>query len=52
MSVIGPRPKTKMFLAFPKSSQEIIKQIKPGLSGIGSIVLEMRKNLDNQNIDN
>lgn len=39
MSVIGPRPQTqRCFDAFPASSQEAIKTIRPGLSGIGSIV--------------
>jgi len=39
MSVIGPRPQTeRCFLAFPDSSQNAIKQVKPGLSGIGSII--------------
>ncbi len=38
MSVIGPRPQTKRcFDAFPDTSKEAIKKIKPGLSGIGSI---------------
>jgi len=39
MSVIGPRPQTpRCFDAFPIDSQEIIVQVKPGLSGIGPIV--------------
>jgi lipopolysaccharide/colanic/teichoic acid biosynthesis glycosyltransferase len=39
MSVIGPRPQTpRCFYAFPIDSQEIIVQVKPGLSGIGPIV--------------
>tara|TARA_B100000787_G_C16185081_1_gene294178 strand:+ start:1484 stop:2161 length:678 start_codon:yes stop_codon:yes gene_type:complete len=39
MSVIGPRPQTpRCFDAFPCDSQEIIVQVKPGLSGIGPIV--------------
>jgi len=39
MSVIGPRPQTdRCFLAFPEDSQEAISKVKPGLSGIGSIV--------------
>lgn len=39
MSIIGPRPQAeRCFLAFPKKSQEAIIQVKPGLSGIGSIV--------------
>jgi lipopolysaccharide/colanic/teichoic acid biosynthesis glycosyltransferase len=39
MSIIGPRPQTRRcFDAFPHRSQEAIKKIRPGLSGIGSIV--------------
>ncbi len=39
MSLIGPRPQTpRCFDAFPIKSQDIIVQVKPGLSGIGPIV--------------
>ena len=39
MSFIGPRPQTRRcFDAFPKIAQMYIKQVRPGLSGIGSIV--------------
>lgn len=39
MSIIGPRPQTqRCFDAFPKQSQESIVKVRPGLSGIGSIV--------------
>lgn len=39
MSVIGPRPQTqRCFDAFPKPSQEAIVRVRPGLSGIGSVV--------------
>lgn len=39
MSFIGPRPQTpRCFEAFPESSQIIISQVKPGLSGIGPII--------------
>lgn len=39
MSLIGPRPQApRCFDAFPIESQDIIVKIKPGLSGIGSIV--------------
>ncbi len=53
MSVIGPRPQTeRCFLAFPKSSQDAIVQVKPGLSGIGSIVFRDEESiLDNPDID-
>lgn len=39
MSLIGPRPQTKRcFGAFPESSQAAIMTVRPGLSGLGSIV--------------
>jgi lipopolysaccharide/colanic/teichoic acid biosynthesis glycosyltransferase len=39
MSLVGPRPQApKCFEAFPLESQDIIAQVKPGLSGIGPIV--------------
>ena len=39
MSIIGPRPQTqRCFEAFPVRSQEAIVKVRPGLSGIGSIV--------------
>ena len=39
MSLIGPRPQTpRCFEAFPIVFQDIIIQVKPGLSGIGSII--------------
>ncbi|NOQ13747.1 MAG: sugar transferase [Methyloprofundus sp.] len=53
MSIIGPRPQTKRcFLAFPEVSQNAIKQVKPGLSGIGSIVFRAEESLlDSPDID-
>lgn len=39
MSIIGPRPQTRRcFDAFPDSTQQAIVKVRPGLSGIGSIV--------------
>ena len=39
MSLVGPRPQEpRCFDAFPVESQDIIVQVKPGLSGIGPIV--------------
>lgn len=39
MSLIGPRPQTRRcFNAFPLQSQQAITTLRPGLSGIGSIV--------------
>ena len=39
MSVIGPRPLTaQTFGSYSDSTQVVIKQVRPGLSGIGSII--------------
>lgn len=39
MSVVGPRPQVlRCFNAFPVDLQRVIVKVKPGLSGIGSIV--------------
>lgn len=39
MSIVGPRPQArKNFDAFPKSIQQLIVKVKPGLSGVGPIV--------------
>jgi lipopolysaccharide/colanic/teichoic acid biosynthesis glycosyltransferase len=39
MSVVGPRPQTpKNFEYFPPAGKEIILSMRPGLTGIGSIV--------------
>ena len=39
MSIVGPRPQTRRcFDAFPERSQAAIMQVRPGLSGLGSIV--------------
>ncbi|CAI09483.1 MULTISPECIES: sugar transferase [Aromatoleum] len=39
MSIVGPRPQTqRCFDAFPPASQAQIVKVRPGLSGIGSIV--------------
>jgi lipopolysaccharide/colanic/teichoic acid biosynthesis glycosyltransferase len=53
MSIIGPRPQAKRcFFAFPKNVQKSIVQVKPGLSGIGSIVFRDEETmLDNPAID-
>ena len=55
MSVIGPRPQTdRCFQAFPYKYQKEITKVKPGLSGIGSIVFrneeEMLENNKNPDI--
>jgi len=39
MSVVGPRPlTTQTFRAYSESSKDLIKQVRPGLSGVGSII--------------
>jgi len=39
MSIIGPRPQDKRcFVVFDKEDQENIKKVRPGLSGVGSII--------------
>jgi lipopolysaccharide/colanic/teichoic acid biosynthesis glycosyltransferase len=46
MSIIGPRPQTlRCFESFPKCSQEAIKKVRPGLSGLGSIVFRDEEEL-------
>ncbi len=46
MSVVGPRPVMKIsFNAYPKKIQEVIYNVKPGLTGIGSIVFRDEEEL-------
>lgn len=46
MSVIGPRPQTqRCFDAFLPASQKAIVQVRPGLSGIGSIIFRDEENM-------
>ncbi|MBS0457781.1 MAG: sugar transferase [Proteobacteria bacterium] len=46
MSIVGPRPQDKRcFDVFLPASQEAIKRVRPGLSGIGSIVFRDEENL-------
>lgn len=48
MSIIGPRPQTqRCYDAFPKNFQNIISQMKPGLSGIGPIVFRAEEDILN-----
>ena len=52
MSVIGPRPQTqRCFNAFPALSQKEIIKVKPGLSGIGSIVFRNEEEMIQANND-
>ena len=46
MSIIGPRPLTaQTFGSYSLSAQETIKRVRPGLSGIGSIVFRKEEEL-------
>ena len=46
MSIIGPRPLTlQTFSSYPPQIQELIKQVPPGLSGIGSIIFRGEEEL-------
>lgn len=46
MSIVGPRPQTqRCFDAFPADVQAEIVKVRPGLSGIGSIVFRDEENL-------
>lgn len=46
MSLVGPRPQTqRCFDAFPPASQAQIIKVRPGLSGIGSIVFRDEEEL-------
>ena len=46
MSIVGPRPQTqRCFNAFPPRSQAEIIKVRPGLSGVGSIVFRDEEEL-------
>lgn len=46
MSIVGPRPQTpRCFAAFPQEAQNRITQVRPGLSGIGSILFRGEERL-------
>ena len=46
MSIIGPRPLTpQTFGVYPQSTQGIILQVRPGLSGVGSIIFRGEEEL-------
>ena len=52
MSVIGPRPQTqRCFNAFPEFAQNDIANVRPGLSGIGSIVFRNEEGMMHANVD-
>ena len=46
MSVIGPRPLTpQTFGSYSPSTQEVVKQVRPGLSGVGSVIFRDEENI-------
>lgn len=46
MSVIGPRPQdNRCFIVFDEKDQESIKKVRPGLSGVGSIIFRDEESL-------
>lgn len=50
MSVIGPRPQTqRCFDAFPVLAQNDISKVRPGLSGIGSVVFRSEEDMMHAN---
>lgn len=52
MSIIGPRPQTqRCFDAFPLSSQSEIIKVRPGLSGVGSIIFRNEEDMMHANSD-
>jgi lipopolysaccharide/colanic/teichoic acid biosynthesis glycosyltransferase len=52
MSIIGPRPLTQdIFENYPLVSQKVITSIRPGLSGISSIIFRGEENMLHQQAD-
>lgn len=52
MSIIGPRPQTRRcFDAFPTEAQREVGRVRPGLSGIGSIVFRDEERLMHASAD-
>ena len=48
MSIIGPRPLTvQAFRAYSESTQSLITQVRPGLSGVGSIIFRGEEEIMN-----
>lgn len=53
MSVVGPRPQAiNNFAAFPVAFQHAIQQVRPGLSGIGSIAFRAEENMLDHHYNN
>lgn len=52
MSIVGPRPQTRRcFDAFPVGSQAQIVKVRPGLSGVGSIVFRDEEDLMHSSVE-
>lgn len=52
MSIVGPRPQTqRCFDGFAESSQSAIIKVRPGLSGIGSIIFRDEEEMMHSNRD-
>ena len=55
MSIIGPRPLTdETFAAYSAETQSLIRKVRPGLSGVGSVVFRDEEKIlseENANID-
>ena len=50
MSIVGPRPQTpRCFDVFPFEYQNIIKKVRPGLSGLGPVVFRDEENILSEN---
>ena len=46
MSIVGPRPLTKeSFSSYSRNTQKVIKLVKPGLSGVGSILFRREEDI-------
>ena len=46
MSIVGPRPQAeKNFLSYPMHSRAVIASVKPGLTGLGSIVFSNEEHI-------
>ena len=44
MSVIGPRPLTaQTFGSYSAATQAVVREVRPGLSGVGSIIFVVKK---------
>ena len=51
MSLVGPRPQEfRCFNAFPEDLQRVIVKVKPGLSGIGSIIFRDEEDILSEHV--